>query len=459
MNLGEYLRTEREQKKISLEQLQETTKIRTKYLLAIEEGRYSEIPGEVYLKGFLRSYAEAIGLDGAQVLAAYNDSRYESSAMSSNIVQKSSSVEESRERKIDARRQQATRSRKLRGLSIAVAVMVLAVVGSVLTYKAIMGDKPSAGGGVKTFAAADDAQATSALDLKRGTAGARGKTSAESLDTPRKPDDMAQGESASQGVSVVTFGRARSWMRVLSDGAKVFEGFLAKGESKEWKAAKSIEVTFGNAGGVQVSHNGTSLGVIGETGRLVTRTFGPPVIPKPGSQLADAQTKPSRAGEQVFAEELTGASRTGSSGTAVLGNSPTPLETRATREEKTTAVVSVSATPATEAKNDKTKLPPNKEEPKPATQTKTKPTEVKPGSDGNTPLPDLTNLSVATSDGDATSATSSSTENQLDGANSGVATVDDNTLVPSDDDFGGNLGHNPEVGGFDGVGDAGDSNE
>ena len=62
--LGEYLKISRENAEISLEQVQKQTKIRIKYLKAIENGDFSVIPGgEVYIKGFLKNYADSIGLN------------------------------------------------------------------------------------------------------------------------------------------------------------------------------------------------------------------------------------------------------------------------------------------------------------------------------------------------------------------------------------------------------------
>ncbi|MCG0276815.1 MAG: helix-turn-helix domain-containing protein, partial [Thermosediminibacteraceae bacterium] len=56
--LGEYLKYTRLSKNISLEEINKETKIRVKYLVAIEEGNFESIPGgEVYIKGFLKNYA------------------------------------------------------------------------------------------------------------------------------------------------------------------------------------------------------------------------------------------------------------------------------------------------------------------------------------------------------------------------------------------------------------------
>lgn len=71
--IGPQLRAAREAREISLEQAEEETKIRKKYLLALEDDTPEVIPGDVYARGFLRTYANWLGLDGAQLLEQYKE--------------------------------------------------------------------------------------------------------------------------------------------------------------------------------------------------------------------------------------------------------------------------------------------------------------------------------------------------------------------------------------------------
>jgi transcriptional regulator with XRE-family HTH domain len=70
-DLGSILRKARLERKISLDDLQEVTKIRKRYLEAIEEGNYKVLPGSFYVRAFIKSYAEAVGLDPTEVLNMY----------------------------------------------------------------------------------------------------------------------------------------------------------------------------------------------------------------------------------------------------------------------------------------------------------------------------------------------------------------------------------------------------
>lgn len=69
--LGQLLKRARMDRGITIDDLQETTKIRKRYLEAIEEGNFKVLPGNFYVKAFIKSYAEAVGLDPIEVLNSY----------------------------------------------------------------------------------------------------------------------------------------------------------------------------------------------------------------------------------------------------------------------------------------------------------------------------------------------------------------------------------------------------
>ncbi|MBM4763897.1 RodZ family helix-turn-helix domain-containing protein [Bacillus sp. B15-48] len=71
--LGERLKQEREAKGLSLNELQDMTKIQKRYLVGIEEGNYSMMPGKFYVRAFIKQYAEAVGLDPDEIFEQYKN--------------------------------------------------------------------------------------------------------------------------------------------------------------------------------------------------------------------------------------------------------------------------------------------------------------------------------------------------------------------------------------------------
>ncbi|HLU21716.1 MAG TPA: RodZ family helix-turn-helix domain-containing protein [Bacillaceae bacterium] len=61
--LGSRLRMAREEKSLTLDELQNITRIQKRYLVAIEEGKYEILPGKFYARAFIKQYAEAVGLE------------------------------------------------------------------------------------------------------------------------------------------------------------------------------------------------------------------------------------------------------------------------------------------------------------------------------------------------------------------------------------------------------------
>jgi cytoskeleton protein RodZ len=71
-DIGSSLREARLRQELDFPELEERTKIRPKYLRALEDERFDILPAPTYIKGFLRSYAEALGLDGQPFVDEYN---------------------------------------------------------------------------------------------------------------------------------------------------------------------------------------------------------------------------------------------------------------------------------------------------------------------------------------------------------------------------------------------------
>jgi cytoskeletal protein RodZ len=72
-DFGSYLKHERELRGIALDEIAHSTKISTRFLTALEENRFEDLPGEVFIKGFIRAYGQAIGLNADELLAAYHE--------------------------------------------------------------------------------------------------------------------------------------------------------------------------------------------------------------------------------------------------------------------------------------------------------------------------------------------------------------------------------------------------
>lgn len=64
-SVGKALTRVREEKNLSLDEVSRATKIKKEFLIAIEEDRIEALPGQVFARGFIRAYADYLGVDGA----------------------------------------------------------------------------------------------------------------------------------------------------------------------------------------------------------------------------------------------------------------------------------------------------------------------------------------------------------------------------------------------------------
>jgi cytoskeletal protein RodZ len=237
---GQMLRAAREEKQWSLIDTEETTKIRVRYIQALEEENYGILPGATYVKGYLRTYAKQLGLNSDEIIALYNDS----------IVLEAKPVLESEHRSVRAR------PLWLRPVIIG-SMAVLAIVLVV----AIAGLLPSRKKG------ADSPYSPTVLPSAPKVEAVTPVTSSPPPVLP-SPENVAA--ATQDGLTAQLVFTQACWVEVRVDGQPSFQGTFTAGTSKEVKGTSKIElVSVGNAGGLSVTLNGKALPSLGKSGEVV----------------------------------------------------------------------------------------------------------------------------------------------------------------------------------------------
>jgi cytoskeletal protein RodZ len=91
LTLGEKLRKLRSDRRITLTEASRITKIQVKYIELLEEGDYNKLPADVYVRGFLRSYAEFLGVDDCILIKLYEKEK----GIKKNLEKTRSCIEDS----------------------------------------------------------------------------------------------------------------------------------------------------------------------------------------------------------------------------------------------------------------------------------------------------------------------------------------------------------------------------
>lgn len=255
--VGERLRDERERKGLTLKDIENETNIRSLYLQAIEEGNYRVLPGEAYVKGFIRNYANALGLNGAEYVEFYR--KDQQPTPTSLTTEGADAVQEAQEppaaaKSVSTRRRQ--RSRRTEIIWMGIFLCVLVIGGGFWWYWYSMGD-----------------DFTPQAPLEAPPQVQQQSSSTELNPKPIQVTPVSPAVPAAKPVVIEAKFISRSWVQVIVDGKQIYEGIPETGKSMTWQAEQQMTLKAGNAGGVELSYNGQSLGKLGGNGEVIVKTF------------------------------------------------------------------------------------------------------------------------------------------------------------------------------------------
>jgi cytoskeleton protein RodZ len=262
--LGRKLRQIRLERGIDLNDVQEQTKIRIRYLEAIEEGKWDLLPGQVYAKGFIRSYAEYLGLDSQQLLEEYGLNQPSPPPVSESVTQKVQPPSSTRNKKPPVASERSMWPQFAAGA----AILAVIIAGYVyFTHGATHSGNPS------------EASNTAKTNLSTVTDSNQQQakppsTQEQTPALPPKPaveikltNKTAQGETltvhnADHLQVELTTPNGRCWVSATVDGKEVYSGILEQGVAQSWTANKSVLLATGNSSAIQLKVNGQDVSAV-----------------------------------------------------------------------------------------------------------------------------------------------------------------------------------------------------
>jgi cytoskeletal protein RodZ len=247
MDFGSELRQAREKRGVTLKQIAEATKISVRSLEALERNELSQLPGGIFTRAFVRSYALEVGLDPDRALREFL----------SQFPDENSSPQPYAAESAEAPRNGTAANRLL-----IVVVLVTAVLAGTYYLMRSAGTPATAPRAPQTPApatvtapkspAVQPAAAATPTDAVRGTAGEQAPA----------PD----------GLAVQIKALAPCWVVATSDGSRVLGRLMQPGESQALRAARRLVLEIGDAGAFTFTLNdraGRPLGDAGEVVRVV----------------------------------------------------------------------------------------------------------------------------------------------------------------------------------------------
>jgi cytoskeleton protein RodZ len=292
-SFGEKLRREREKRSITLDQISESTKIGTRMLRALEEDKFSQLPGGIFNKGFVRAYARHLGLDEDQTVAEYLKASGDAPPVQPELPPEESV------RRIEASAE--VLHRQLPWGVFAAILLLVALALSIWSHRQKKHEGPATQASPPPPAAQQSVEhhaAPTATVPGRAVSSSSGRnplTPAPVIskvspaaqvpppNTPAKNPATAAPKASSETTAppapgefvVVIQAREDSWTTITADGKTVYSGILSAGDQRAIRGRKEVIVKAGNAGGIDLRFNGKELNRQGDSGQVRTVTFGP----------------------------------------------------------------------------------------------------------------------------------------------------------------------------------------
>ncbi|MBO8137024.1 MAG: helix-turn-helix domain-containing protein [Desulfotomaculum sp.] len=249
MEIGETLKKARMAKGYTYQEIEEATKIRSRYLEAMEEENFNLLPGRVYVLAFLRNYAKYLGLDDEELVSQYKVQYGEKEVIKE--LPGSKNVEK------EVNGKPRYKNYLLALLVVGIMIAVFAVFNGKFNGKGDIGrpDSVQEPGVVENIK--DNQQKPPA-----------GHNNENGISSP------VPGEVENNNVELVlNIVDDKCWMKVDVDGKTKFTGVAKAGESKKFVGQESVYVKLGNAGVVEVLYNGKNMGTLAGRGEVAEKVF------------------------------------------------------------------------------------------------------------------------------------------------------------------------------------------
>ena len=275
--IGAFLREAREKKRLSYDQIWEVTRIRPPILKALEDESWESLPSTAFVSGFVRSYANALGLEEQKVMAFFRESGPSEVSAPKPLVEP---------------------GRNTKNFLVILILVLLSLVLAYFLWNGYSTFNKFLGNLLATHPVETNAVESEKDQETLGEIGSVTSTEEFPLDdavpethpepkyTEQTDDIQKHEEKAEDSPVIAAFEdipspeltlkvsiRETTWLRIFVDDQDPKEYIFRPQENFEWKAKKGFEVLIGNASGIDLEFNGTRIENHGTPGQVVCLTF------------------------------------------------------------------------------------------------------------------------------------------------------------------------------------------
>ena len=274
ISLGSLLRKAREERHIELDEIVEVTRIRRHNLEALENEEWSKLPSQIFVKGFLRSYAEFLGLDKETIIHHY---------LRTSSFQKSK-PEVSKKIRPQSGRQYLIIIIPVLALALIVALIYLnrsniSIIEKAFQYLGTQSPVEKKGNIPERAANKDQDNKEKEILIQEDerVVDEVSETALKSkpvddvivLEGPTIPLEKKDEKSLSPGFILTANVNSRTWIAICIDDKPIKEYLFHPGQTPRWTADKGFNILVGNADGIEFFLNGKEVGYLGTKGQVV----------------------------------------------------------------------------------------------------------------------------------------------------------------------------------------------
>ncbi|MED4440350.1 helix-turn-helix domain-containing protein [Bacillus pumilus] len=271
--LGKRLIEAREEKGMSLEDLQTVTKIQKRYLLAIEQGNYDIIPGKFYVRAFIKQYAEAVGLNPEQLFEEFR--KDVPSTYNDEVSDKLSNIKPQRELPKPASKVLELLPTILIIGGVLVVIAIIYVIVQAVNHDSGQKNNQTAPQQSESKYEVSEDSSLAKDQKKKEKASSDDQEKSSKKDDSSKDDETVSLKAANTEGSTTTYevsgademeltisATKASWLRVRDESGKVLKmGELKDGESfkTDLSELSQVDIRLGNATGIDIKVNDETL--------------------------------------------------------------------------------------------------------------------------------------------------------------------------------------------------------
>lgn len=274
--IGRFLEQKRKERGLSLEEVEQATKIRKRYLAGLERDDYAVLPDAVYARGFLKTYANYLGLDGEAL--SYQLKSRKKLRRERSISYNTRPEGGFEEPLIAPSGLQGTEKSKFPTSAVVTLLVALAVLAVVIGTLYVVGrgvqatrsegDNPPAASPEKPpredkQQAADAEKAPEAVPPKE-EAGTKVQKQAGQAPRTVPPESLRV---------LINVQDRPSWLLIQTDGTTVYEQVARPGFSQIFEADRRLYIKSGDAGAVRVQINGQDAGTLGPAYTIAEKNY------------------------------------------------------------------------------------------------------------------------------------------------------------------------------------------